>query len=82
MGKTRDLFKKIGDAKRTFHARMGTHTKKKRQKGKDLTETEEIKKRWQDYREEGFLGSSVVKNLLANAGDMGVILVQKDPTCH
>ena len=54
----------------------------KRQKGKDLTEAEEIKKRWQEYREEGFLGSSVVKNLPANASDMGAILVQKNPTCH
>ena len=43
MGKTRDLFKKIGDFKGTFHARMGTI---KDQKGKDLTEAEDIKNRW------------------------------------
>ena len=43
MGKTRDLFKKIGDSKGTFHARMGMI---KDRKGKDLTEAEEIKKRW------------------------------------
>ena len=44
MGKTRDLFKKIGNIKGTFHARMGTI---KDINGKDLTEAEEIKKRWQ-----------------------------------
>ena len=43
MGKTRDLFKKIGDSKGTFHARMGMI---KDRNGKDLTEAEEIKKRW------------------------------------
>ena len=47
-GKTRDLFKKIGDIKETFHARMGTI---KDRNGKDLTEAEEIKKRWQEYSE-------------------------------
>ena len=49
MGKTRDLFKKIGDIKGTFHAKMGMI---KDRNGKDLTEAEEIKKRWQEYREE------------------------------
>ena len=49
MGKTRDLFKKIRDTKGTFHAKMGTI---KDRNGKDLTETEEIKKRWQEYTEE------------------------------
>ena len=49
MGKTRDLFKIIGNIKRTFHARMGTV---KNRNYKDLTETEEIKKRWQEYTEE------------------------------
>ena len=48
MGKTRDLFKKIGDTQGTFHARMGII---KYRKGKDLTEAEEIKKRWQGYTE-------------------------------
>ena len=48
MGKTRDLFKKIGDIKGTVHARMGII---KHRKGKDLTEAEEIKKRWQEYTE-------------------------------
>ena len=43
MGKTRDLFKKIGDIKGTFHARTGII---KDRNGKDLTEAEEIKKRW------------------------------------
>ena len=49
MGKTRDLFKKIGEIKGIFHARMGTI---KDRKGKNLTEVEEIKKRWQEYTEE------------------------------
>ena len=46
MGKTRDLFKKIGNIKGTFHVRMSTI---KDRNGKDLTEAEEIKKRWQEY---------------------------------
>ena len=49
MGKTRDLFKKIRDTKGTFHAMMGSI---KDRKGMDLTETEGIKKRWQEYTEE------------------------------
>ena len=49
MGKTRDLFKKIRDTKGTFHARMG---KIKDGNGMDLTEAEDIKKRWQEYTEE------------------------------
>ena len=49
MGKTRDLFKKTRDIKGTFHARMGTI---KDRNSKDLTEAEEIKKRWQEYIEE------------------------------
>ena len=49
MGKTRDLFKKIRDTKGTFHARMSTI---KDRNGMDLTEAEDIKKRWQEYTEE------------------------------
>ena len=49
MGKTRDLLKKTGDTKGTFHAKMGTM---KKRNSKDLTEAEEIKKRWKDYTEE------------------------------
>ena len=48
MGKTRDLFKKIRDTKGTFHAKMGLI---KDRNGKDLTEGEDIKKRWQEYTE-------------------------------
>ena len=48
MGKTRDLFKKIGDTKGTFHARMGMIKDRNR---KDLTEADEIKKRWQECTE-------------------------------
>ena len=51
MGKTRDLFKKIGDTKRTFHTKMGTI---KDRNSKDLTEAEKIKKRWQEYTEEPY----------------------------
>ena len=49
MGKTRDLFKKIRDTKGTFHAKMGTI---KDRNGMDLTEAEDIKKKWQEYIEE------------------------------
>ena len=49
MEKTRDLFKKIGDTKGIFHAKMATI---KARNGKDLTEVEEIKKRWQEDTEE------------------------------
>ena len=49
MGKTRDLFKKIRDTKGTFHAKMGSI---KDGNGRDLTEAEDIKKRWQEYTEE------------------------------
>ena len=48
MGKTRDLFKKIRDTKATFHAKMGTVNNRT---GMDLTEAEDIKKRWQEYTE-------------------------------
>ena len=49
MGKTRDLFKKIRDTKGTFHTKMGSI---KERNGVDLTEAEDIKKRWQEYTEE------------------------------
>ena len=49
MGKTRDLFKKIRDNKGTFHAKTGQI---KDRNGTDLTEAEDIKKRWQEYTEE------------------------------
>ena len=49
MGKTRDLFKKIRDTKGTFHAKMGSV---KDRVGMDLTEEEDVKKRWQEYTEE------------------------------
>ena len=51
MGKTRDLFKKTGDTKETFHAKMSTI---KDRNGKDLTEAEVNNKRWQEYTEELF----------------------------
>ena len=49
MGKTTNLFKKIRDIKGTFHAKMGSMNERN---GRDLTETEDIKKRWQEYTEE------------------------------
>ena len=49
MGKTGDLFKKIRDTKEIFHAKMGSI---KDWNGRDLTEAEDIKKRWQEYTEE------------------------------
>ena len=48
MGKNKDLFKKIRDTKGTFHAKMGTI---KERNGVDITEAEDNKKRWQEYRE-------------------------------
>ena len=51
MAKTRDLFKKITDTKGTFHAKMSTI---KDRNGMDLTEAEDIKKRWQEYTEEQY----------------------------
>ena len=49
MGKTRNIFKKIRDTKGTFHAKMGSIRDRN---GLDLTEAEDIKKRWQEYTEE------------------------------
>ena len=49
LGKTRDLFKEVRDAKGTFHAKMGTI---KDRHGMDLTEAEDVEKRWQEYTEE------------------------------
>ena len=51
MGKTRDLFKEIGDTKGTLHAKMGTI---KDRNSMELTEAEDIKKRWQEYTEEWY----------------------------
>ena len=48
MGRTRDVFKKIRDTKRTFHAKMGSI---KDRNGRDLTEAEDINRRWQEYTE-------------------------------
>ena len=65
MGKTRDLFKKIRDTKETFHAKLGSI---KDRNGVDLTEAEDIKKRWQEYREELYK-----KDLLEPDNHNGVI---------
>ena len=72
MGKTRDLFKKIRDTMETFHAKMGTI---KDRNGMDLTEAENIKKRWQEYTEELFR-----KDLDAPDNQDGVIThLEPDP---
>ena len=63
MGKTRDLVKKIRDTKGTFHTEIGTIKDKN---GKDLTEAEDIKKRWQEYTEE--LYKKALNDQLATMG--------------
>ena len=70
MGKTRDLFKKIGDTKGTFHAKMGSI---KERNGMDLTETEYIKKRWQEYTEE------LYKKDLHNLDNQNGVIIQLEP---
>ena len=65
MGKTRDLFKKMRDTKGTFHAKMGSIKDKN---GRDLTEAEDIKKKWQEYTEELYK-----KNLHERDNHNGVI---------
>ena len=74
MGKTRDLFKKIRDTKGTFHAKMGSI---KDRIGMDLTEAEDIKKRWQEYTE------LYKKDLNDSDNDDGVVIhLEPDiPTC-
>ena len=57
MGKTRDLFKKIRDSKGTFHSKMGSI---KDRNGMDLTEAEDIKKRWQEYTEKKIFMTQII----------------------
>ena len=61
IGKTRDLFKKIRDTKETFHAWMGSI---KDRNGMDLTEAEDIKKRWQEYTEELYKKESFMTKII------------------
>ena len=70
MGKTRDLFKKIGDTKGTLHAKMGLI---KDRNGMDLTEAEDIKKRWQDYTEE------LYKKILHNPDNHDGVITHLEP---
>ena len=70
MGKTRDLFKKITDTKGTFHAKTGSI---KHRNGMDLTEAEDIKKRWQEYAEELYK-----KDLQDQDNHDGVITLEPD----
>ena len=71
MGKTRDLFKKIRYIKGTFHAKMGTI---KERNGMDLTEAEDIKKRWQEYTEE------LYKKDLHNPDNHDAVITHLDQT--
>ena len=70
MGKTRDLFKKIRDTKGTFHAKMGSI---KHRNGMDLTEAEDIKKRWQEYMEE------LYKKYLYNPDNHNGVITNLEP---
>ena len=70
MGKTRDLFKKFRDTKGTFHAKMGSI---KDRNGMDLTEAEDIKKRWQEYTEE------LYKKDLHDSGNHDGIITHIEP---
>ena len=70
MGKTRDLFKKIRDTKGTFHAKMGTIRDRN---GMDLTEAEDIKKRWQEYTEE------LYKKDLNNPDNLDGVITHLEP---
>ena len=70
MGKTRDLFKKIRDTKGTFHAKMGSI---KDRNGMDLTEAEDIKKRWQEYTEE------LYKKDLHDSGNHYAVITHLEP---
>ena len=70
MGKTRDLFKKIRDTKGTFHTKMSTI---KERNGIDLTEAEDIKKRWQEYTEE------LYKNALHDPDNHDGVITHLEP---
>ena len=70
MGKTRNLFKKIRDTKGTFHAKMGSI---KVRNGMDLTEAEDIKKRWQEYTEE------LYKKDLHDPGNHDAVITHLEP---
>ena len=70
MRKTRDLFKKIRDTKGTFHAKMGLI---KNKNGMDVTEAEDIKKRWQEYKEE------LYKKDLHNPDNQNGVITQLEP---
>ena len=70
MGKTRDLFKKIRDTKGTFHAQMGSI---KDRNGMNLTEAEDIKKRWQEYTEE------LYKKDLCDKNNHNGVITQLEP---
>ena len=70
MGKTRELFKNFRDTKGTFHAKMGSI---KDRNGMDLTEAEDIKKRWQEYTEE------LYKKYLDDPGNHDGVITHPQP---
>ena len=71
MGKTRDLFKKIRDTKGTFHANMGS---RKDRNGMDLTEAEDIKKRWQEYTYEVKTQQRKLVPVMPSRAELGSVL--------
>ena len=73
MGKTRDLFKKIRDTKGTFYAKMGSIKDRNGRDGRDLTEAEDIKKKWQEYTEEQY------KKDLHNPDNYNSVFTHPDP---
>ena len=73
MGKTRDLFKKIRDTRGIFHAKMGSI---KDRNGMDLTEAEDIKKRWQEYKEE------LYKKDLHDQDNHDGVITHLEPECE
>ena len=82
MGKTRDPIKKIRDTKGTFHAKMGTI---KDRNGIDLTEAEDIKKRWQEYREKLYtkdLHDPDNHFAILHFFFLGIVLITAAVQCH
>ena len=76
MGKTRDLFKKIKDTKGTFHAKMGSI---KDRNGMDLTEAEDIKKRWQEYVQKKKCTEEMYKKDLPNPDNHNGVITHLEP---
>ena len=76
MGKTRDIFKKIRDTKGTFHTKMGSV---KDRNGMDLTEAEDIKKRWQEYVQKKKCTEETYKKDLPNPDNHNGVITHLEP---